>query len=110
MTKPRHGRLRLDSEGNWIFCFGNSSDLTNGVKLCDFSSNYQNLLDTGQLFKGHTKFSRVYQARNPAQLKECIIRHVSAHGLQSLFAPSSLKHHQSMSSTDKLIWDDAYAE
>jgi hypothetical protein len=93
MTKPRHGRLRLDSEGNWIYCFGNSSDLTNGVK-----------------FKGHTKFSRVYQARNPAQLKECIIRHVSAHGLQSLFAPSSLKHHQSMSSTDKLIWDDAYAE
>jgi hypothetical protein len=94
----------------WIFCFGNSLDLTKGVKLPDLSATYQNLLDTGQLFKGHTKFSRVYQARNQVQLKDCVLCHVSAHGLQSIFAPSSLKNHQSMSPTDKLIWDDAYNE
>jgi len=22
MTKPRHGQLHMDSDGNWIFCFG----------------------------------------------------------------------------------------
>ncbi len=47
-----------------FFCFGNSSDLTKGVILSDLSANYQHILDTDQLFKGHTKFSRVYQARN----------------------------------------------
>jgi hypothetical protein len=35
---------------------------------------------------------------------------VSAHGLKSLIAPSSLKHHHSMDSSDKEIWDAAYCE
>jgi hypothetical protein len=35
---------------------------------------------------------------------------VSAHGLQSLVAPTSLKHHSRLSSTDKEIWDAAYSE
>jgi hypothetical protein len=41
---------------------------------------------------------------------KCVLRHVSAHGLQSLIAPSSLKQHNSMSPSDKLIWDSAYSE
>jgi hypothetical protein len=38
------------------------------------------------------------------------LRHVSAHGLQSLIAPTSLKNHQSMTPSDKFIWDSAYSE
>jgi hypothetical protein len=33
-----------------------------------------------------------------------------AHGLESLLAPSSLKHHAKVSAGDKLIWDAAYNE
>jgi hypothetical protein len=39
-----------------------------------------------------------------------VLRHVSAHGLSSLIAPTSLKHHAKMSSEDKAIWDAAYDE
>lgn len=52
-----------------------------GVLLSDLTANYQHLMDTGQIFRGHTKFHRVYQAHHKAQLKECVLRHVSVHGL-----------------------------
>jgi hypothetical protein len=58
-------------------------DLSKGVLLPDLAASYQTLLDSGQLFKGHTNFSKVYQARSQAQLKDCVLRHVSAHGLHS---------------------------
>ena len=35
---------------------------------------------------------------------------MSAHGLQSLIAPSSLKQHLKMSPSDKAVWDAAYDE
>jgi hypothetical protein len=70
----------------------------------------QELLDTGQLFHGHAKFCNVYDTRNQLSLQHCILRHVLAHGLQSLIAPSSLKHHLKMSPSDKAIWDAAYDE
>jgi hypothetical protein len=35
---------------------------------------------------------------------------VSAHGLTSLIAPPSIKHHNTMLPTDKTIWDAAYDE
>jgi hypothetical protein len=35
---------------------------------------------------------------------------VSAHGLKSLLAPTSLKNHQHLNSGDKKIWDTAYDE
>jgi hypothetical protein len=38
------------------------------------------------------------------------VTYISAHGLQSLIPPSSLKHHHSLSSSDKAIWDAAYSE
>jgi len=44
------------------------------------------------------------------QLKDCVLRHVSTHGLQTIVAPSSLKNHCSLSPHDKLIWDDGYNE
>jgi len=65
-------------------------------------------LDTGQLFKEHTKFSKVYQARNQGQLRDCVLRHVSVHGLGSILAPLSIKSHSKLSSNDKQIWDAAY--
>ena len=110
MTKPHHGRLYSQSDGHWVFCSGNKLDLSKGILLKDLSVNYQYLLETGQLFRGHAKFSRVYQTRHQVQLRDCVLRHVSAHGLSSLIAPTSLKQHHSMSSTDKEIWDKAYSE
>jgi len=110
MSKPRHGKLFQDSSQLWVFCPGNTTDLTSGISLPQFEANFQELLDTGQLFKGHSKFRRVYAARNQLQLRDCVLRHVSAHGLSSLIAPTSLKQHQSMSENDKVIWDAAYDE
>ncbi len=67
-------------------------------------------MDAGQLFRGHTKFCQVYTARNQAQLRDSVLRHVSAHGLTSLLAPSSLRYHNTMLPTNKTIWDAAYDE
>jgi CRISPR/Cas system endoribonuclease Cas6 (RAMP superfamily) len=72
MSKPRHGQLYLN-DGQWYFCFGNSKDFEKGVQLLDFLNQYQSLLDTGQLFRGHTKFARIYQACHQAQLHDCIL-------------------------------------
>ncbi len=76
--------------------------------LKDLSANCQELLDTGQLFKGHAKFKNVYDARSQCSLRDCVLRHVSTHGLLSLMAPLSLKSHAKMDSNDKSIWDSAY--
>jgi len=110
MTKPRHGKLYLDTTNQWVFCPGNSKDISTGIQLPDLSSTIQTLLDTGQIFRGHTKFKRVYNTRHQVQLRDSILRHVSAHGLTSLLAPTSLKAHSLMSSSDKVIWDEAYLE
>jgi len=108
MSKPRHGRLYFDDTGQWIFCAGKSADLSKGIVFSDLPATCENLLATGQLFRGHTKFQRVYQARAQVQLRDCVLRHVSAHGLTSLMSPSSLKQHANMLPSDKQIWDDAY--
>ena len=110
MTKPHHGKLYLDTTNQWVFCPGNSKDISTGIQLPDLSSTIQTLLDTGQIFRGHTKFKRVYNTRHQVQLRDSILRHVSAHGLTSLLAPTSLKARSLMSSSDKVIWDEAYLE
>jgi hypothetical protein len=81
-----------------------------GIPLANLEANCQELIDTGQLFKGHSKLKNLYVARSQISLRTSVLRHVSAHGLQSLLAPSSLKHHSKLSSTDKQIWDAAYNE
>ncbi len=93
-----------------MFCTGNRSDLSKGVILSDLLANCYAFLESGQLFKGHTKFHRVYQARHQAQLHDCILCHISAYGLQSLAPPASLKQHHNLSPADKDIWDAAYSE
>jgi len=107
MTKPHHGKLDLSDTGEWHFYPDRS---TEGILLPDLSANYQNLVDTGQLFKGHLKFKNVYDTRTQLGLKDCVLHHVSAHGLQSLIAPTSLKAHQKLSSNDQDIWNAAYDE
>ena len=107
MTKPRHGTLQLLSDNIWTFYPGKS---TTGIPLPDLQANCQHLLDTGQLFRSHAKFKNVYAARSQESLYDCVLRHVSAHGLQSLIAPTSLKHHSKMDPEDKIIWDSAYDE
>jgi len=67
-------------------------------------------LDTGQLFRGHAKFKNVYDTRNQVSLRDCVLRHILAHGLKSLLPPTSLKAHQKLDEADKLIWDAAYDE
>ena len=110
MQKPKHGKLYQNSDSEWVFCPGNSVNVTNGIVLPDLSATIQQLLDSGQIFKGHAKFKRVYSARAQLQLRDCVLRHVSAHGLSSLVAPSSLKSHSKLSPSDKSVWDDAYFE
>jgi hypothetical protein len=78
--------------------------------LDDLKANVQCLLNTGQLFKGHTKFRRVYNAQTQVHLCDSVLRHVSAHGLTSLIAPVSLSCHTKMNDADKNIWDAAYFE
>ena len=110
MSKPRHGKLFQNSSQDWVFCPGTSSDISSGILIPDLSANCQNLLDTGQLFRGHAKFRRVYQTRNQIQLRQTVLRHVTAHGLSSFVAPSSLKSIASMTSTDQDVWLSAYDE
>jgi len=110
MTKPRHGKLFKNSDSEWVFCPGTSVDVTTGITLPDLSATFQTLLDTGQLFCGHTEFRRVYQTRNQVHLRHCVLRHVTAHGLSSLVAPSSLKQLPTMSQGDQNIWKEAYNE
>ena len=107
MSKPKHGTLQLGQDDNWYFHAGKS---TQGTLLPDLSANIQSLLDTGQIFRGHTKFKTVYDTRTQRGLRDCVLRHVSAHGLTSLIAPTSLKAHRNMNSNDKSIWDAAYDE
>jgi hypothetical protein len=57
----------------------------------------------------HAKFKNVYDARNQLRLKDCNLRHVFAHGLHSLVAPTSLKAHHTLDPDVKLIWDSAMA-
>jgi len=110
MTKPRHGKLLHTENNEWFFCPGHNLDIDKGILLSDFSANCQELLDTGQIFRGHTKFKRVYHTRHQLHLRDSVLRHVSAHGLSSLIAPSSLSAHQRMSTTDQQIWNAAYDE
>jgi hypothetical protein len=106
MSKPCHGTLQYTSD-NWNFFPGKP---TEGILLPDLQANCQSLLDTGQLFRGHTKFKNVYDARSQISLRECVLQHVSAHGLKSLIAPTSLKSYRSLDPDDKVVWDAAYAE
>jgi hypothetical protein len=94
MSKLRYGTLKLSSDNIWYF-YPRKSD--QGIILSDFSANCQHLMDTAQLFNGHAKFKNVYAGRTQLRLRDCVLRHVSAHGLKSLIAPTSLKHHAKMS-------------
>jgi hypothetical protein len=108
MPKPKHGTLQ-NNDNIWTFHPGKQVT-SNGIILENFKANCQDLLDSGQLFRGHAKFCNVYDARNRGSLRDCILRHVSAHGLKSLIAPTSLKNHSQMDLEDKIIWDNAYSE
>jgi len=108
MPKPRHGKLQQSSDNCWHFFPGKGT--SNSIPLDDLEANCQTLLDSGQLFRGHTKFRNVYDTRNQVSLQQCVLRHVSAHGLHSLIAPASLKHHSKMTPSDKAVWDAAYDE
>jgi hypothetical protein len=67
MAKPRHGKLNLSPDGQWFFYSGKQID--NGIPLDDFEANCQHLLDSGQFFRGHTKFKNVYGARSQISLQ-----------------------------------------
>jgi hypothetical protein len=108
MSKPRHGKLRQLVEDNWVFLPGKT--IKNGIPLPNLLENCHQLLESGQLFKGHVKFKTVYDRQNQGSLRDCILHHVSAYGLKSLVAPTSLKSHANIDLDDKIIWDAAYDE
>jgi hypothetical protein len=99
MTKPCHGTVQLLSDNTWTFYPEKS---TTRIPLLELQANCQHLLDTGQLFRGHAKFKNVYTTQNQRTLWNCVLCHVSAHGLQSLIAPTCLKSHQKMDPANKL--------
>jgi hypothetical protein len=109
MAKLRHGTLQLSEDNTWFFIPGKGTT-TSGIPLIDLPANCQELIDTGQLFHGHAKFKNVYDTRSQLSLCDCVLRHVSAHGLKSLVPPSSLKNHQKLDIDDKHIRDSAYDE
>lgn len=73
MSKPRHGRLYQNESNEWIFCTGNNKDLTKGILLPDLAAQYQTLLDSYLLFRGHSKFTKVYQARYQLHLCDSVL-------------------------------------
>jgi hypothetical protein len=102
MPQPKHGIL-LPSSGNiWEFFPGKSGNI-NIIPLPDLMANCRELLDTGQLFRGHTKFKNVYDAWNQVILHDSVLHQISAHGLKSLLPPASPKQHQRMDPEDKSI-------
>jgi hypothetical protein len=103
-------KLHCADDGLWFFSPGVSTDVRKRFFLLNFEANCHTLLDSTQLFRGYSKFQRVYQACNQVQLHSYVLRHVSAHGLTSLIAPTSLKNHLCLNDTDKKIWNDAYHE
>jgi hypothetical protein len=68
MPKPCHGKLLCDKNHNWFFCPGITSDVSQRIPLGDLVANCQSLLDSAQLFRGHAKFKRVYQACSQSNL------------------------------------------
>lgn len=107
MSKPRHGKLQLGDDNEWYFYPGKSSV---GTILPDLSASIQQLMDSGQIFRGHAKFKNVYDTRAQLGLHDCVLHHVMAHGLHSLIAPTSLMAHLKMDENDRSIWDAAYNE
>jgi hypothetical protein len=110
MAKPFHGKLYLQPDHTWSFCTGKTFVPNKSIHIPDLADHWHQYMESGQLFKGHTKFTKVYQARAQVQLRDCVLRHVSAHGLESVLAPTSLKHHSKLSAQDRIIWDQAYDE
>jgi len=106
MSKPKHGTLNMISN-EWYFYPGKSKQ---GILLPNFPANCQHLLDSGQLFRGHSKFKNVYDVRNKISLHDSVLRHISAHGLKSLIPPTSLKADNTLDPGDKEIWTAAYDE
>jgi hypothetical protein len=70
MSKPRHGKLQLLDDNTWYFFPGKSKE---GIVLKYLPANCRDLLDTGQLFKGHAKFTNVYNARSQYSLRDCVL-------------------------------------
>jgi hypothetical protein len=58
MVRPRHGKLQLNDQNEWIFCPGNMREIEKGTLLPDLVANSHHLLESGQLFKGHAKRNR----------------------------------------------------
>jgi hypothetical protein len=90
-----------------VFFLGKSKE---GILLPDFTAACQQLLNSGQIFCGHAKFKTVYDTRNQISLKNCVLHHVSAHGLKSLVPPTSLKVHHKLDPAYKAIWGAVYDE
>jgi len=73
MPKPRHGILHLSTDSQWIFQPGKTVGDHDGILLPDLEANCQQLLETGQLFRGHAKFKHVFDTRNQISLQTSVL-------------------------------------
>jgi hypothetical protein len=62
MVRPRHGKLKLSAQNQWYFCPGNVQVIDKETILPNLVAHCHQLLDSGQLFKGHAKFKNVYES------------------------------------------------
>jgi len=107
MPTPKHGTL-LKQNNVWKFRPGNR--ITNkSIDIPDFDSQFHNLLETHQIFRGQPSYRKLQSAKSSLTLGKVVARHVSAKGLSSHDVPTLVKHKR-LNSNDKLIWDAAYSE
>jgi hypothetical protein len=66
---------------NGFFCPDALQDITKGISRSDLPANCCTLLETSQLFRSHARFKNVYDSCNQIQSHDCVLCHVSAHGL-----------------------------
>jgi hypothetical protein len=108
---PENGSLVSSIDYNFNFIPPMGLIFTINIRLVpDLLPNCQRLIDTDQLFRGHAKFKTVYDSRNQVSVRNCVLCHISAHGLKSLVAPTLLKAHHNLDVSDRVIWNAAYNE
>ena len=107
MKTPKHGIL-LQQNNNWFFRPGTKS--TNPlVPLPNFKDIAVQMLSQGHIARGHCKFQSLIKLQSSGTLCRIVANHISAANLTSLEVPTLLQHH-TLSPSDKMTWDSAYAE
>ena len=105
LEQPKHWTL-IQTKDKWLFKSGKGPS-SKFIELVDFNAAARDMIKQFALFQGHRKFKEIIHLRSIIQLKAAVANHVSAQGLSSLVAPSSLQSHATMNASDRDIWNKA---